>query len=187
MKKTLQFLFFILLATSAIAQPGSLDNSFGTNGKVTSGFGRSESYANAVAVQPDGKIVCAGTAYMANTDGEYRGDTYNAVIYRYNTDGSPDLSFGNNGLVINKIPNSSNESRIYTGIYFIKVLSDGRILTYGYLGTNVQFGGLLLTMYNPDGSVDISFGNNGFVFSVISPNSSLTPMVIQSDNKIVVL
>ena len=184
------FLLLLLIIVSQVhllAQSGSIDASFGIGGKVVTGFGRSESYANAVAVQPDGKILCAGTTYTANTTREYQRDSYNALLIRYNPDGSRDRSFGDNGVVINKVEATGNSDGIYTGIYFIKVLSDGRILTYGYQGTNIQYGGLLLTMYNPDGSVDISFGNNGFVFSVISPNSSGTPLVIQSDNKIVVL
>lgn len=42
--------------------PGSLDTTFGTGGKVTTGFGPSNSCDDitAVAVQPDGKIVAAG-------------------------------------------------------------------------------------------------------------------------------
>lgn len=187
MIKSFQFLLLVLLGTSAFAQSGTTDLSFGANGKVTTGFGRSETYGNTVAVQSDGKILCAGTAYMADTRGEFMGDTYNAVIYRYNADGSPDASFGTNGLVINKIPNSSNETRLYSGVYFIKVLEDGGFLTYGLRGVNSLAGNVLLCRYHANGSLDVSFGNNGYVDLSGSPLTAATPIVIQEDNKIVVL
>src|SRR5205814_419753 len=43
---------------------GRLNRSFGGDGKVTTRFAtRSDDYANAVAIQPDGRIVAAGTSY----------------------------------------------------------------------------------------------------------------------------
>ena len=187
MKSLLYTLLLLFVSTIACAQQGNVDPSFGTNGKVTTGFGRSEVRANAVAVQPDGKILCAGSAYMADTRGEFMGDTYNAVIYRYNEDGSPDASFGTNGLVINKIPNSSNETRLYSGVYFIKVLEDGGFLTYGFRGVSSFAGNVLLCRYLANGSIDNSFGINGYVDLSGSPLTAGTPIVIQEDNKIVVL
>ncbi len=180
-------LLFVLSCANLHAQPGSLDNSFGMGGKVLTGLGRSEAQANTMAVQPDGKILCAGMAYTANTNREYEGDSYNAVIFRYNADGSPDTSFGDNGMVMNKIPSPNNEGRVYTGIYYIKLLADGKFLTYGFRGLNSQIGIVLLCRYHADGSVDSSFGNNGCVESITTPLTAGTPVVIQPDNKILVL
>lgn len=187
MKSLLYTLLLFFTATIACAQQGNADPSFGLNGKVTTGFGRSEVRANAVAVQPDGKILCAGSAYMADTRGEFMGDTYNTVIYRYNADGSPDASFGTNGLVINKIPNSSNETQLYSGVYFIKVLDDGRFLTYGFRGVSSFLGNVLICRYHANGSIDNSFGINGYVDLSGSPLTAGSPIVIQEDDKIVVL
>ncbi|MBK9628288.1 MAG: hypothetical protein IPO56_11460 [Flavobacteriales bacterium] len=69
---------------------GTLDNSFGVEGKVTTDFGAV--YADydegwSVAIQPDGKIVVAGYAY----------GTF--AVARYNTDGTLDNSFGVEGKV----------------------------------------------------------------------------------------
>ncbi len=187
MKSLLHFLLLLLVSSFAHAQQGNIDLSFGTNGKVTTGFGRSEAYGNAVAVQPDGKIICGGSAYVGNTNTEFAGDSYSALLIRYNTDGSRDASFGNNGVVVNKIESPSVGTNIYTSVYAIQVLNDGKILTYGYRGINEQTGNVLLSKYNADGSKDNSFGNNGFVDGGMSPIGSGVPFVIQSDNKIVVL
>ena len=187
MKKSFQFLLLVLFGTNVFAQSGNTDLTFGNNGKVTTGFGRSEAYGNAVAVQPDVKIICGGTAYLGNTNTEFAGDSYSALMVRYNADGSRDASFGNNGVVVNKIESFNLGTNIYTSIYAIQVLNDGKILTYGYRGINEQTGNVLLSKYNADGSKDNSFGNNGFVDPGMSPLTSGIPFVIQSDNKIVVL
>ena len=70
------------LAISMVAQAaaGGLDPSFGTGGKVITYFGSSNSSANAVAIQSDGKIVVAGSP----------------VLLRYNSNGSLDTTFNNN-------------------------------------------------------------------------------------------
>jgi uncharacterized delta-60 repeat protein len=47
--------------------------------------------ASAVVLQPDGKIVAAGTTIANNSD--------DFALARYNTDGSLDASFGNGGIV----------------------------------------------------------------------------------------
>jgi uncharacterized delta-60 repeat protein len=76
-------------ATPALAEPGDLDPTFGTGGKATMNF---DKYAEGVsmALQSDGKIVVAGTA-------EYLNDDF--AVVRYNTDGSPDGTFGSGGKV----------------------------------------------------------------------------------------
>ena len=60
-----------------------LDPTFGTGGKVTTFVGNSNSAANAVAVQSDGKIVVAGVP----------------LLTCYNSDGTLDTTFGTNGIV----------------------------------------------------------------------------------------
>ncbi len=68
---------------------GSLDASFGTGGKVTTGFGSNSEVAIAVVMQPDGKIVVTGSTAsgIAGTGADF-------ATVRYNGDGSLDTSFG---------------------------------------------------------------------------------------------
>ena len=70
---------------------GSLDTSFGGNGQVTTAFGFGHDRAYSVAVQSDGKIVVAGDSSNGLND--------DFAVARYNTDGSPDTSFGAGGKV----------------------------------------------------------------------------------------
>ena len=66
---------------------GSLDSSFGTGGRVTTDIGGFSDTAYAVAVQPDGKIVAAGSANFTSTFSDF-------ALTRYNNDGTLDASFG---------------------------------------------------------------------------------------------
>src|SRR5262245_15437749 len=82
-----------LAPTLGYAQTGSgtLDASFGTGGKVTTDFAGAGDGVGGIAVQPDGKLVAAGAASI-NWQLDF-------ALARYNSDGTLDTSFGNNGQV----------------------------------------------------------------------------------------
>ncbi len=74
---------------------GSLDSSFGVGGYVATAFD-----AAAVALQPDGKIVVAGA--MSEGSDEFEGSEF--AVARYNPNGSPDASFGTDGITTTIFP-----------------------------------------------------------------------------------
>src|SRR5206468_652342 len=78
---------------------GSLDATFGAGGKVTTPVGSADDYADALLVQPDGKLVAAG-----NVEGSDR----DFAVVRYNADGSLDGSFGTGGKVITPLGSSDD-------------------------------------------------------------------------------
>ena len=67
---------------------GTFDPSFDSDGQVTTTITNGDDTGSYLALLPDGKLVLAGQAYLANED---------FAIARYNTDGSLDLSFNNIG------------------------------------------------------------------------------------------
>ncbi|MER6352930.1 delta-60 repeat domain-containing protein, partial [Streptomyces sp. NPDC001634] len=71
---------------------GSLDNTFGTGGLVTTDFGGISDQAFGVALQTDGKIVAAGFSNASNAN--------DFALARYNTNGSLDSTFGTGGKVL---------------------------------------------------------------------------------------
>ena len=85
---------------------GSLDPTFGDAGKVTTDLSDFD-HADAVALQPDGKIVVAGSAFRGSQPGE--------IVFglaRYNRDGSLDTGFGTGGKVVGKLrPRSFDGAR----------------------------------------------------------------------------
>ncbi|HLJ92666.1 MAG TPA: DUF4214 domain-containing protein [Gemmataceae bacterium] len=157
---------------------GDLDPTFGVGGKVLTDFvGQMiAAVAKATIIQPDGKILVAGSA----------GDTgtFRSLLGRYNTDGSPDASFGTGGRVTNTFFAASN------GPTDLTLQQDGKIILVGADPSNPAIQGsstFAVVRYNADGSLDSAFGKGGVVHTDIGSGiSSATGVVVQSDGKIVV-
>jgi uncharacterized delta-60 repeat protein len=141
------------LTVDPAAQAGMLDPTFGTGGKVLTDFGFANDIANAVALQPDGKLVVGGWA----------GNDFS--LARYNPDGSLDPSFGDGGLVRTNFANGAAESVDH--IDGIALQPDGKIVAVG--GSNGDFA---LARYNPDGRLDMSFGMGGLVVTDFGTGSA---------------
>jgi len=151
---------------------GSLDNTFDSDGKVTTDFGSGGNYAGAVAIQSDGKIVVAG---FSNN-----GSDNNFALARYNSNGSLDSTFGFSGKVTTDFGSSNDYGRSVT------LQGDGKIVVAGssYNGSSNDFA---LARYNNDGSLDSTFGSSGKIITAIGSSSDVGRTVaIQSDDKIVV-
>ncbi len=151
---------------------GDLDNTFGTGGITTTTIGPVNSYARAVKIQDDGKIVVSG--YFID------GIDYSFVTARYNSDGDLDNTFGGYGIVATPIIGSS-----VTIAYSMSLESDGKIITAGYSMLN-SFAIFTIVRYSQDGILDSTFGANGKVISSVGQGSDIiTSTSIQSDGKII--
>ena len=154
---------------------GSLDNNFDGDGILSKSLDYSIEFANAVAVQTDGRIVVAGSCDMGETSGDF-------AIARYNTDGSLDNSFDVDGKLATDIDS------FYDVAYAVAVQADGKIIVAGNGNTGNEII-VALARYNSDGSIDASFDGDGKLSTdfIISPAgaivSSVTP---QTDGKILV-
>lgn len=144
---------------------GSLDTSFGTDGKVATDFGGTWERANAVAIQADGKIVAAGYGFLA----------------RYNSDGSLDASFDGDGKLTTNFGSASA----------IAIQADGKIVTAG--GVNNAFAlarynpdgsldpsfgtdGKVITDFSPgaDYALGVAIQSNGKIVAAGGSNASCT-------------
>lgn len=162
------------LAGVAHAAPGGLDPTFGVGGRVTTDFNLSTDWANAVARQSDGKLVVVGTSY---TNNDYSDEDF--AIARYNADGSLDPSFGTNGRVTTDFPGLAAVASS------VLVQPDGKILVAGGAFPLFTFlGNMELVRYNPDGSLDASFGDGGIVTTVFAHGSYAFALALQPDGKI---
>jgi uncharacterized delta-60 repeat protein len=153
---------------------GSLDNTFGTNGVVTTSLGStSNDEIRSIAIQEDGKILAAGSSDYGGYD--------DFALARYNSDGSLDHTFGTNGIVTTTVgPSSTDEA------YSVIVQKDGKIIVAGNSNYGFYFD-FTLSRYNTDGSPDNSFGSNGIVTTRIGTSDDfIKSTTIQSDGKIVV-
>ena len=155
---------------------GSLDTTFGGDGKVTSGASFAQSKINALAVQSDdNKIVAAGSSIT--------GSDLDFTLVRYTADGTLDSTFGENG--DGKV--TTHFGHKDDTIYAVEVLSGGKILVAGHADNSADNFDFALARYNADGSLDTDFGTNGLVTTAIgSGHDEIRAMALQSDGKILV-
>ena len=159
----------------AQAADGDLDPTFGTGGMVTTDIDHSTDIANAVAIQADGKLVVVGQTYKNN---DYSNEDF--VVTRYNTDGTLDTTFGRGGKVRTDFPGLAAVPSA------VVIQSDGKIVVAG--GAFPQFtfaGNFEVVRYNPNGSLDRSFGNGGIVTTTFPEGSYAFDVALQPDGKII--
>jgi uncharacterized delta-60 repeat protein len=159
------------ISAGVFAQP-ELDTTFNSTGIQTVSFGINASGAK-VAVQPDNKIVLAGSCVPSSSQ---------QCVARYNEDGSLDTTFGQQGFLVNFGISSSltaalqSDGKIVAG-------STKRVDNFPTYTINIA-----LARYTADGSLDSSFGGgNVFITGVGMGLASPQAMVIQSDGKIVIV
>jgi len=151
---------------------GTLDPVFGQGGVVTTDLGFGVDQVEALAIQPDGKIVVAGVAFLRF------GGTF--AVARYDTNGALDPTFAGTGKTT--IANTQLE-RART----VVVEPGGRIVLAGavYLGS-FQFD-FALARLDPNGTLDTSFGTGGLALTDLGgPREFAAAIVRQPDGKLLV-
>jgi uncharacterized delta-60 repeat protein len=149
---------------------GSLDTAFDADGRATTDFGGYE-VPNAVALQPDGKVVVGGFRFGPS------GDDW--ILGRYLGDGRLDVSFDGDGRVVTDFGAAPFER-----LGEVLVQTDGRIVGAGSVGDDDHFA---LARYLEDGSLDPSFGVGGMVTTHFGFPAAGRDATLQSDGKILLI
>jgi uncharacterized delta-60 repeat protein len=154
-----------------LATNGSLDQAFGHGGVANVAIG-STSIANAVVIQPDGKIVLAGTALDAHNE---------FAIARLNPEGALDGSFGSSG--------TTTFPSYIGGAWGLTLQRDGKLVLAGqtdYMGSRVsgaqQF---MAARVSANGSPDSTFGHAGVVTVAVGGTALGYGVAVQGDGKLV--
>jgi len=160
---------------------GSLDPDFGVQGMAQLDFGDDDLNVLDVEWLADGKLLIAGALNVYGTpDNVIHGS---ALLARMLADGTPDLSFGNNGRVILGL------GGVYESISEILLQPDGRIVVFGFT-IRTGSGERILARYTPDGLLDSGFGNSSTpgisVIDVQGVDAELAAVVQQSDGKFLI-
>jgi uncharacterized delta-60 repeat protein len=168
-------------AVPGFAEAGSLDPAFGTGGLVQNS--PLSNFSSAV-VAPNGDIVVAGTIFAPTEN-----ITASAAIIRYLPNGTPDPSFGTNGIVMLPPPASFFLGESFT--IGLAIQSNEEILAnfYAFNNTSTESESELIRL-NANGTPDTTFGDDGEValnFPVpASWSASATLVMAQPDGKILV-
>jgi uncharacterized delta-60 repeat protein len=154
---------------------GTLDTSFGGDGKVTTNLTAHEDAAYGVAIQPgDNKIVVAGDAGLRTGDSRFG-------VLRYNADGALDTSFGGDGKVTTQLTSHDDP------VAGLALQSDGKILVSGGAAFDTRNAKVALVRYNANGTLDTSFSGDGKVITdAVTAHEYANAVVVQADLKIVI-
>ena len=147
---------------------GSLDNTFGSGGKVTTAIGGASDGnqdIRAIALQPDGRILIAGSSF--------NGSNNDVALIRYNSNGALDDTFGNNGVVITSVgPGDESAASI--------LLVGNQILVAGIANNK-----MLILRFDNDGGLDTGFGTNGHVIVDVGTQSGFSAMALCADGDVI--
>jgi uncharacterized delta-60 repeat protein len=158
---------------------GMPDSSFGINGIDTAGgFSAGNPIANAIAITTDEKIIVAGN---------YENYALSQPLFaaaRYNSNGTPDNTFGTKGLKTTAIG-------LECFAEAATLQSDGKIIVAGYSYDNESGESFDVARYNINGSADSSFGSAGITITAFpdftgegSGASQAFAVALQEDGKI---
>src|SRR5262249_54933170 len=143
---------------------GSTDTSFSADGRQTIDLGGTADTANAVAIQPNGRIVIAGT-----------NGTDFALARLNRADGSLDTTFNKTGT---KLIDFGGDADVANAV---AVQADGKIVVAGTTGVDFA-----LARVNEDGSIDTDFDGNGLaVLDAGGGADTIRGLALQADGKIV--
>jgi uncharacterized delta-60 repeat protein len=147
---------------------GALDGSFSRNGRRTLRFGRGGNVADAVAIQPDGRIVIVGHRYAWARNGAAL-----MGIARLLPGGRLDRSFSGDGRREVDLPYSREDAG-----ESLAVQEDGKIV----IGGEADDRGALVRL-RPSGRLDYSFGRRGHVLTE-EDGSRFTSLALQPNGRI---
>jgi uncharacterized delta-60 repeat protein len=172
--------YFGAITLIRVNENGELDKTFGKDGVVKANFdknarlvntkfGELHTEAESVFIQPDQKILVAGSLWHPSSGG---------VVLRYNDSGKLDSRFGNDGLV--RLPWVS-------GLKVVKTQLDGKIILLGTrYTTREKWAAIVVTRLNSDGTLDKTFGSNGITMVETASHLLATGMAISKDDEIFV-
>jgi uncharacterized delta-60 repeat protein len=166
-------LALLVCAAAALAAPGSLDKSFGDNGRAFAPFAEGDASANAVALDRKGRIVTAGQIYVA-------GGEENFAVARFKPGGVLDDSFSGDGEKMLDFGVGDDEA------HGVAVDRKGRILVAGGAdpGTGPDFG---IARFKPNGALDPDFGEGGVALVPIRAGAdNANAMMLDSKGRILV-
>lgn len=154
---------------------GTFDNTFDTDGKVTTTYGTEGFEAANGALQTDGKIVVAGTSFISSSLG-----TAQVALVRYNSNGSLDNTFDTDGIVLTQVsPSNEDFGKV------VKIQPDGKIVVgvQSKISFNWDF---VLIRYNSDGSLDTTFDTDGIArLNLNLTNEVIYDIALLNDGKII--
>lgn len=153
---------------------GSLDMDFANDGVFTYSLNY-EANVFGCLIKDDGKILMTGSTTDYND--------YRILLIQLNPDGSLDNTFGDNGVVVQKV--STLEGYFEDHSYDL-VMQDNKILVTGTSTDENYRNSPIVVRFNEDGSLDNTFGSDGVArVSVVETENAFDCITIDNEGRIV--
>ncbi|MDA0179580.1 hypothetical protein OJ997_04675 [Solirubrobacter phytolaccae] len=152
-----------------LTRDGKPDPTFGEQGMITLDLPGGTDRLRAVVIQPGGKIVVGGSV-----NGRSR-------LWRFDTHGRPDPSFGTDGVVAVTTENTTENLTALT------IAPDGKLVAAGETVAGLG-DAIVWRRHGHDGSPDATFNNGGKFHFGLDPESldGATGVAVQADGRILV-
>jgi len=158
---------------------GALDSTFGSGGAASVAFTNFINSPNAVAIQPDGKIVVAGETQSSD------GSIDRFAVARFNPNGSLDSSFGSGGQATPEFF-SFTFGGVREAATVILLQPDNKIIVAGIAIQGARRpANTALVRFNSNGTLDKTFGNGGTV--AVNAIGMVTALALLSNGQILAL
>jgi uncharacterized delta-60 repeat protein len=162
---TLAAVLLVGSAVPAMAASGDLDPTFSGDGKVISQI-KAETWALAVAIQPDGRIVVAGSQRISGVP--------QITLWRFTSTGAPDPTFGGDGVMHIKLADGASASAI-------AAQRDG---TFIVAGQGFFSGGIVVAKVSTAGVPVASFGSGGVRWVTPDPSVGFRGLAVMAKGRI---
>lgn len=171
------------IRVSRLTDDGTLDATFGSSGSTMLDFlvgvdigNLREDQTIALALQPDGRILVAGSTPRGGTDWDF-------VVARLNSDGALDRTFSDDGIatVDYNLPGGDSDDRLGA----MTLDAQGRVVLAGVAPSGTGLNAAVARLRS-DGSLDPTFSDDGR--AVVAPtagNASVTSVATQGDRLLV--
>src|SRR5262249_32973927 len=164
----------------------------GVGGRTITDFDGAAEKAAALVVQPDGKLVTAGSSASTVENGPFVVTTTGFALVRYQPDGSLDPAFGDGGRVLTEFDVLDEHGLRTSEASTLIVQPDGKLVAAGYVAvvprcadSICDASDLAIARYNSDGTLDETFGSAGTITSTMSDEAD--DLIRQPDGKLVVV
>ena len=142
---------------SAYSYDGKLSESFGNSGHINGSVRKFDDNGMDICLQTDGKLLITGQSHSGPSDVNIgvRHNPVDVYLTRFNTDGSIDATFGNNGRIFTDKGNNRHTPRR------VCQTSDGRILVAGSIAQQRKQSDVFVYAFDTNGRPDTLFEGRG--------------------------
>jgi uncharacterized delta-60 repeat protein len=160
------------ICTMRFHPDGTTDSAFGINGRAILDVAGNQDISNEVIMQPDGKILIVAEVQDSIFSNR-------VCCIRYNSNGSLDSTFGDNGIAMPLY-------NVTSGCKTIVLQADGKIILAGMISFFPGYEDFFAIRLLDNGSIDSGFGTLGiFHHNINNSSCSVSKALIQPDGKIV--